>query len=159
MQKCPDTKIILDFFEGRLRNSEGVTITDVHEFTDFELETDHLFIQWLFPNRRASRVNPEAPLLTSNAVLAVQASEIATRNFEKSVEVMKGFYDRNDHWLAYEDHNHLRISRMIEAIASILGRLPASRFLTEIEKRATDAGDPIHPTAHRIWRGRLKSFD
>ena len=155
MGRCADAKIILDFFEGRLRNSDGVTLSDVVEFSNFELETDHNYIQWLFPNRRQSRINPDAPLLTSEAIDAMQASSDAIDAFLKGLQMMVSFYDRNGHWLCRSDHNHLRITRIIEAVAAILGKEEAKRFLAFLLDKNISAASPISPKVIGIWQNRL----
>jgi Opioid growth factor receptor (OGFr) conserved region len=158
LKRCADAEIMLDFFEGRLRISQGFTISDILDYSDFELETDHRYIQWLFPNRKPSRFNPNAPLLTRDAVTKMKSSALAIEAFGQSLQMMVGFYKRNDHWLCESNHNHLRISRIIEATNFILGSASAASFLERIELRITEKGFPVSLKTVSIWHDRMRQI-
>jgi hypothetical protein len=95
-------------------------------YSDRELEADHQYIQWLFPNRRPSRYNPAAPLATPKTIKTVQSSPGAMDNFRSGLALLTAFYVRNQHWLRERSHNHLRITQVIEATALFLDTEMAS---------------------------------
>ena len=152
MSNCPDANLILDFFEGRLRNGDHLTIADMHQFSDFEIETDHLSIQWLFPNRHQSPISPDAPHLTEEAIFVVRNSKAALQSFRTSLAMMTSFYERNSHWIRHRDHNHLRISRIIETTRAILGTIEATAFFDFISERV---GNIVSDRVYAIWRSKL----
>jgi hypothetical protein len=151
--------ILLEFFEGRARTDHGLSIADLLTYSDRELEADHQYIQWLFPNRRPSRYNPSAPLATPEAIEAVQASPEALNNFRSGLSLLTAFYVRNQHWLRERSHNHLRITRIIEATALFLDVEMASRFLAIIEAQDEQIGGVVSAGAHKQWRSRLQKFE
>jgi Opioid growth factor receptor (OGFr) conserved region len=151
--------ILLEFFEGRARTDHGLNISDLLTYSDRELEADHQYIQWLFPNQRPSRYNPSAPLATPEAIEAVQASPEALSNFRSGLSLLTAFYVRNQHWLRERNHNHLRITRIIEATALFLDVELATQFLVTIEAQDEQIGGVVSEGSRKQWRARLQKFE
>ncbi|MBI1233038.1 MAG: hypothetical protein GC208_00855 [Alphaproteobacteria bacterium] len=149
---------LLAFFEGRGQTGHGREIEDIVHAPDIVLEADHLYIQWLFPTAHRSAVNPEAPLLNASALRSIQASPTALANFRRGLDRLRAFYARNDHWLRRRDHNHSRITRIIEASGLILDPEAAEDFLAFVIDRYHASGSPISPKAVRIWQERLDAI-
>ena len=118
-------------------------------FDDRGLEARHDFIQWLFPLPERSRAIPWAPVMSASDLEALKASEVARERLARAARLMLGFYGRNAHWRRRQEHNHLRITRIIRSLRLILGDDAADSFRAEIETLAADA--PIDPAAHRYW--------
>lgn len=64
---------------------------------------------------------------------------------------MTCFYARTNGWLTGFDHNHLRITRIIAAVRSLLGREEAAAFHAVITARNTAAGSPVNHDSLRHW--------
>lgn len=112
---------IVDFYldANPLRDDLGFTFKDVMQFTDEQLETQHDYIQWMFPIREASQFNPYAPLVTNHTILLFRELDILRDRMFESYEKMKSFYftrGRCWDWVTPNNHNFLRITRIIKSL-------------------------------------------
>ena len=105
------------------------TMEDIREFSDDDLENEHDYIQLLFLNKHISDVNPGAPLLTDELAQTIRETPSLKSTALESVDQMLGFWglerDGNDvtvdpqearrhyKWDGAFDHNHKRITRML----------------------------------------------
>ena len=162
---------ILDFYRGTGRDSGGRTIEEVWTLGARELETRHDFIQWLFPLRERSRYNPDAPVLTDKDEAAFRDDPGLRVRLLRSLDLMLAFYglERRDgqivprgpqaleeaHWLAPGDHNHLRLSRIVQSLA-LLGEEAWARALRErLVAIAREQPGRVAPLTASIWAGLL----
>jgi hypothetical protein len=131
-----NTKKILGFYRGNVKNDEGLFLSDILKWDDSRLELTHTFIQWLFPIFDASQFNESAPILNSEVVQAFQDEPILRENLLKSFECMLRFYGleivykdskvkinrafniekRQKIWLNQGNHNYLRITRILTCL-------------------------------------------
>ena len=132
---------ICAFYSGERPDSSGRYIEEIWAFTDRQLESIHDYIQWLFPLGTRSRFNPDAPLLTEQTILAFRRSEFLRSRLKRSIELMLNFYglqsaesksgslkivrspefeSKSLNWLELENHNHLRLTRIMTS-AGFLG--------------------------------------
>jgi hypothetical protein len=146
---------VLEFLESKGKDHSGRSIDDVLAFDDDSLETNHDFIQWLFPLPEPSRAQPSSPILTVQEITAIRASSTAQQNLENAVRRMTLFYERNDHWLRAYDHNHLRITRIVRSLTLLRSTQAAQAFLLAIEGRVEAAGDPVNNESREYWRRAL----
>jgi hypothetical protein len=133
--------------DGRGRNVE-----EVLTFSDEELERVHDYIQWLFPLPTRSSAQPSAPVLTDGEIAAIRADERALDNLRRATERMLQFYGRTKWWLSWSDHNHLRISRILQSLRLLAGKDAARRFHDAILVLHGEAGSPIDPHNLRYWK-------
>jgi hypothetical protein len=111
----------------------GRTLERIHTWGDAELEAEHDYIQWLFPLPEPSPVNPAAPVLGAADPAALAADPRLADEFRRSLERMLAFYGlervpgagpfelrpapsfaaRAAVWLTPENHNHLRLTRIL----------------------------------------------
>jgi hypothetical protein len=132
--------------DGRSRNVE-----EVLTFSDDELERVHDYIQWLFPLPTRSSAQPNAPALTDGEIAAIRADARALDNLSRATERMLRFYGRTEWWLTWSDHNHLRISRILQSLRLLTGMDAARRFHDGILSLHEAAGSPISPHNLRYW--------
>ena len=59
---------IVDFYLGKVSNDEKFYLEDILKFSFEELESNHHYIQWMFPTDQKSNFNPKAELLTNEDV-------------------------------------------------------------------------------------------
>jgi hypothetical protein len=141
--------ILVQFYRGEKSDIRGRTIERIWQFTDLELEGFHDYIQWLFPLTEPSRFNSGAPILDQETVQAFRNSQTLRDRLRKSLEVMLHFYSlrlttredgsvvvekmkdfaaRRMIWLEPENHNHLRLTRILASL-SLLGLEPLALAL------------------------------
>jgi hypothetical protein len=68
---------------------------------------------------------------------------------------MLSFYRRTDRWLVRDDHNHLRITRIIHALRLLLGEDDARDFYNAVMALHRAAGSPVNPRNLRYWDAAL----
>ena len=61
---------ILEFYKGERPNQEGLYLNDIMKFDSDELESNHSYIQWLFPLIEPSLAIPDSPILEEDDKIA-----------------------------------------------------------------------------------------
>jgi hypothetical protein len=84
--------VLVSFYAGKTRDSEGRWLSDILNWTDERLEYEHDFIQWLFPLPEFSMVNPDAPLINRDVFAAFHTSPELIARLKRSFIRMLGFY-------------------------------------------------------------------
>jgi hypothetical protein len=145
---------LVHFLTGGL-DIRGRTLQEVLDWNDRELELRHDYIQWLFPLPEPSHAVPASPILTAVAREWLRAKPDAIDGVRAAAARMQRFYENNDHWLVANDHNHLRISRIIRSLRLIVGDADADAFRTAILDRVDKSGAPVPSTTREYWEGGL----
>lgn len=161
---------IVAFFQGG-RDDSGRTLCEILAWNDDRLEAVHDFIQWLFPTRQPSGVNLSAPLVT-DATAAAFADDVVMRDRlrlafdrmlafyglrrrERAVEIDQGrFPFRSRVWLRPDNHNHLRLTRIMQSLAA-LGLDGDARALQRClleDICAGTHGDGVSPRTVVFWK-------
>lgn len=127
---------IVAFYSGAPDDS-GRTLDQILSWTDDRLESIHDYVQWLFPLRQPSPINPFAPTVTSDTVRAFEKDGRLRDGLRRAYDRMLAFYGlrrldggrvgiddsrfaaRADVWLHPGNHNHLRLTRIIESLATL----------------------------------------
>jgi hypothetical protein len=143
------------FLSGSGTDGRGRGVGTVLAFDDGELERHHDYIQWLFPLSVRSMAQPGSPVLSSPEAAAIRGDARAVANLREAAAMMLGFYGRRRHWLTAHDHNHLRITRIVRSLDTLVGREDAKAFLAAILAENAAAGGPVNPTSLRYWREAL----
>lgn len=152
-----DAQRIYNFFAGTGTDHAGRTIQDYLEMSNETLELLHDYIQWAFPTRNASQCQaPNAPLLSAEAVALVNDDMKAQGNYYSMWVRITRFYVETNHWLVDTDHNHLRITRIIESSAEFFNVRTAEMFARIILDRNKDAGSPVNTKSIDFW---LRAID
>jgi hypothetical protein len=98
----------------------------LNDWTDVEWESNHDFIQWLFPTSTKSRFNPDAPTLSEMEAFVL--NEVFSDKIDAAVKRYKThLLDRN--LLNFRNHNWLRISRVIQSLREVNKPEAAEEFL------------------------------
>ncbi len=140
------------FLAGSGRDGSGRELTDVLAFDDARIEGVHDFIQWCFPLPEASQAVAGAPVLDAVEAEAIRADPAALAGLRGALERMTRFYRETDFWLRGYDHNHLRITRILRAVRSLLGAEEAERFHTFVTQRNAAAGSPVNAQSLAFWQ-------
>lgn len=101
------------------KNIENFTNDEIFSYKQ-ELETNHQFIQWVFPTPRPSNYNSNAPILTVSQIDSIKSIPTVINLLE---DYRNFFFD---YWGIYPEnserikilngHNGLRLSRAIECL-------------------------------------------
>ena len=161
---------IIEFYSGRGTDTDGRFLRDLRRWDFNRLEIVHDYIQWLFPLRVRSQFNPDAPLLDEDTIrrfLGDDGSEagvagvVSSRcsrftgsslheeNGQPAVETGPDWETRQRQWLFFGDnHNLLRITRILTCLGTLGLRDHARAFLAALEKACADdpgvVGEPAH---------------
>jgi hypothetical protein len=164
---------IVEFYRGTGTDHRGRTLEDVWAFSFAELESVHDYIQWLFPTVKESAFDPWAPALDDETIRSLRAIPDLTDRLQRSLDVMLTFYglerapgvagsgaqlreaasieERGPRWWGAHDHNHLRLTRIIDSLR-LLGLLDDAvaleRCLQELRRRHATG---ISETTARYW--------
>ncbi|KAK4898390.1 hypothetical protein LTR27_003986 [Elasticomyces elasticus] len=164
---------------GLLESFYDPTINAPEDWSDDELEYNHDFIQWLFPIPESSRFNARAPPLdrgTRDAFLTRQ--ELRDRMLQAWKRMM-AFYGWNladdggestvvfdsasitprddfllraqETWLVRDNHNHMRISRMIRSMRILGLYQQAQAMLNALTQANNAAGFVVKSATTAIW--------
>jgi hypothetical protein len=131
---------VVAFYSGGA-DSNGRTLAELWSWSDERLEAAHDYIQWMFPTVQPSAVNPFAPLVSRQSIQAFDTSPRLRDRLRQSLDRMLSFYglrrvtapDRADrieidpagfanraaNWLHPGNHNHLRLTRMMESLHAL----------------------------------------
>ena len=176
----PDPIVV--FYSGGT-DGNGRTLREILGWSDATLEGVHDYIQWVFPTRQPSGVNPFAPLVTAETVRAFAADaglrgallDACTRMLRfyglrrvvhedgaVRVEIDAArFADRAEHWLRPNNHNHLRLTRIIQSLAT----LGLAEDATALQRCLVDdiaggpAADRVSAATVRFWRTALQDAE
>ena len=130
--------LLVRFYLGTGTDARGRHIDEIWEWDDEELEFVHDYIQWLFPLQEPSAFNSRAPRLTAADITAFQRSGTLRAQLGKSYQRMLRFYGlrlewvdgarvvpgpefdrRKRGWLNPNNHNHLRLTRIMTSMATL----------------------------------------
>ena len=108
-------------------------LSDIWNFRDIDIERNHDFIQILFPldiwsNNTSHHYYIDNPELLSDLI----KDELVKSNIVKSTKWFHGFLKRNEHWKKSQDHNHLRITRIIKCLRLIVSDEEAENFYDDV---------------------------
>jgi hypothetical protein len=167
MQDESGDRIVAFYSSGP--DSSGRRLADILEWSDDRLESVHDYIQWIFPTRQPSGVNPFAPLVTDATARAFGADPALRDRLRASLDRMLAFYglrrtaahiaidparfpSRSAIWLTPGNHNHLRLTRIIDSLAQ-LGLGDDARALRRclLGEVAPLAGGRVSARTRRFW--------
>lgn len=169
-----NSRNLIAFYRGSEANNNGVTLDQILNWDDGQLEAVHNFIQWLFPLGTPSGPNPTAPVLNPGTIQIFRNDVMLKHQLLRSFRRMLAFYglqlDDTTHaiarapnfnarasiWLTPGNHNFLRITRIIHSLG-LLGLQEYSRsFLAIMQEIASNEGARIiDATTLGYWRNAV----
>ncbi len=144
-------------FENFLTNNEpdfkDRFLNDIWNFSDEDIEHTHDFIQLLFPlNEKSESVFHGYYLNTNNVVINIKSNETAKNNIVKSSKWFLSFLERNSHWRRRQDHNYLRITRIIKSLRLLVSDEEADIFYKLFTELLDDGlKKKINPLTFFYW--------
>jgi hypothetical protein len=160
---------LVQFYRNEIRNDEGYTIEEVMKWGRFQWEASHLSIQWIFPTVKPSQFNPGAPTLDEETIevfktdpdIRIKFHEVLIGwlgvygvNFQPTgptspplLEWQEATEDRDPkEWLEEFNHNHLRITRILEC----LRHLGFDNYAVALFHKLTEV--QITQNTYQFWR-------
>lgn len=132
---------IINFYYGKAKTARGFTIDQVWEFDDDRLERYHDYINWLFALDEPSQYDKNSPVLTMEDIKEFRDSDLLQKHVIKSLELMLKFYGfehgyvsppikaKIERWVSPDNHNFLRITRILKFLNLIGKQYEAIKFL------------------------------
>jgi hypothetical protein len=166
---------IVAFYLGTGTDHRHRHLEDVLAFSVDELESNHDYIQWLFPLAVPSSVMPDAPLVDSECRRAFQSDERLRAARRRALDRMLDFYglalsgpagepridkgrnfaERSSEWLHPNDHNFLRLTRIMTSL-DLLGEPSLAAALQAcLERLHGEYPSLIGETTIRYWRSAI----
>jgi hypothetical protein len=170
---------IVSFYSGG-RDDRGRTLEEIRGWPDERLEAVHDFIQWMFPTVQPSGVNPSAPLIVPHTVEAFEGDPALRDRLRASLDRMLAFYGlrrsvdagggtrieidearfaaRAMNWLHPNNHNHLRLTRIMDSL-SALGLPEEARALRRCLVTDVYEGpgrEQVTPRTYMFWLAAAK---
>ena len=142
---------LLKFLEGKEPNIHGRTLSDIWAFSDIEINNEHNFIQWVFPTTTPSVAVPASPVLATEDIKIIRASKLAVDNLCVSSEWFFDFLERNTFWIKAHDHNHLRITRVIQSLRLLVDGDEADFFREQILRLLGVSKNKIPVRTQKFW--------
>ena len=119
----------VEFLSGVGPDYKGRMLSEILRYTDFEIDNTHDFIQVVFPTDKLSKSSFHGLYLRSQEEIEeIQKCQLATNNLTFSSGWFLEYLERNDAWQDKYDHNHLRISRIIQCLRLLVSDTEAERF-------------------------------
>ena len=142
---------IVGFLESKTPDHRGRMLSLLWKQTDNDSETNHDYIQWMFPLDEPSQAVNGAPVLSDFDIYEIKENQLAIENLEKSARWFLGFLERNDHWVTNYDHNHLRITRIIKSLRLLASDEAADEFRDKVIALAGDKLNLVDQEARDFW--------
>lgn len=103
---------------------------------DDDFERYHGFIQWAFPTPEKSYHNFSAPLLDLGTALWLSQDSKTQEFFEEMAVRFLTFLKNSDAWKARYNHNHLRITRILQSLRILHSCELATWFHNQVQTLA-----------------------
>ena len=165
---------LIRFYKGE-RNKNNVTIDEVWNFSDRELEHIHNYIQWLFPIVEPDYWNRDTPKLSKEDIEEFKNNDELKKNLIKSFVVILNFWGfdidvhgdnisinkseeyeyKSKNWQTYMNHNFLRITRVIHCLNDLGFRDLAKQFYNIMIEIALDNPKKINANSMVYWRNAM----
>jgi Opioid growth factor receptor (OGFr) conserved region len=159
---------IVSFYALKATDHRGRRLQDMWMWDDDTLEGVHDYIQWMFPTEQASAFNPDAPQVRPETRAAFAADAALRANLTRSLDRMLAFYGferrgeaiekstafdaRSRKWLTPGNHNHLRMTRILDSLALLSLPQFAVSLFGALDDVYAGKYDAISQTTYQFWR-------
>lgn len=173
-----DEYSIIDFLRisdhGYGKCPNGSRLDELWDRSNLYLEYSHSYIQWMFPTDRKSEHYPDSPVLTDEEIWIIRNDRTIKNNMLRSFKRMLRFYGfeitssiscrirkssefqkRKKYWLKKNDHNFLRITRILRSLKICGLEEYAAAFYEELLVLAKEYPDIAGPSVS-YWEDALK---
>lgn len=116
----------INFYRGLKPDIANHSHGEIYAADNKWLETTHDWVQWAFPGTEKSFFQPHLPLLSYAEIEVFRNDADIRRRVTEMVFRYTVFLTSTEHWRTPNNHNHLRITRMLKFLWLINMR-PAAR--------------------------------
>ena len=139
------------FLTNHAEDFKGRNLDLIWQFSDAEIESNHDFIQLIFPTNKRSQNSFHGYYLDNEQVIEKLKNNVEVKaNLLKSAAWFLAFLSRNKSWINGYDHNQLRITRVIESLRLLVSDEAANEFFQSILGLVKDPA-AINPTTIKFW--------
>lgn len=158
---------VVAFYRGEQNDPHGRSIEQIWGFTQTELEDVGDYLDWLFPMPAYMGSSAHEPRASDEAQAAFADDDELRARLRRSLDLMLAFYglsrdgeqitrgesfeSRRLGWLYPNDHNHSRLSQIVNSLAALGEPALARNLRDELVQIADDYG--AHSVSHET-RGR-----
>jgi len=170
----------VDFYQGKIKHPRGVTLEDIWGWNDGQLEFEHTYIQWLFPLPEMSRAEPESPILTARDIQRFEENDELKAKLLKSFQLLLRFYGfglryelqdkavpiveqtdqfgvRAQRWLNANNHNYLRITRILRSLTLLGLTIEARSFFAALQRVYIKYNKQISSYTYEYWKNAIRA--
>lgn len=137
-------------------DDKGRTRDQILAWGDIDLERTHDHVQWLFPTVKPSNFNSKAPVLTAKDIEAFRGSQQLQHSVKMCLDRMKTFFETTRPWDKINDHNLLRMSRILDCLFTVGLKEEAVAFYDYITTKAGEPSSRVSPRTLGAWKSILK---
>ena len=143
----------LDFLSNDGNDFKGRTLKLIWSFSDENIEGTHDFIQIVFPlNKPSDHAFHGYYLDSEDLIQQIRDNLTARDNILKSSRWYFSFLKRNIWlWNRNYDHNHLRITRVIECLRLLVSEEESNKFHKDVLEIIKD-DNKINQTSLNFWK-------
>ncbi|HUU87656.1 MAG TPA: opioid growth factor receptor-related protein [Candidatus Glassbacteria bacterium] len=149
---------LIDFHLNLGPDSSGRSLLHILYFSNTDLEFTHDYIQWLFPLPEPSGYIKNCPVMDEDVLDRFKNSDELKDSLISCLKLMKSFYKNDYGWTSKNNHNHLRISRIIRCLALVGLSQEANDFYRFILKLAIERNAEISETTLKYWEAASKGI-
>jgi opioid growth factor receptor-like protein len=163
---------IVDFYAGAAPDHRGRSLAQLQSQSLSALESNHDYIQWLFPLPERSSASAHAPILTPADIEAFAQSPALRSSLLDSLSVMLKFYGfesvdtgsrlefrrgpdfaaRSEVWLTAFNHNYLRLTRILRALNLLGCARHADTLFRALQDVYREHADAISEETFEYWQ-------
>jgi len=131
---------------------KGRTLQDIWNFSYNEIEDQHDFIQMIFPLDQPSNAVFHGIYLDDREVIDnLRKNPSVQSNMIKSANWFLSFLNRTNHWKVPNNHNHLRITRIIQSLRLLVSDKEADAFYVSVMAMLAD-NNHINAISLQYWK-------
>ena len=139
------------FLTNQANDFKGRNLDLIWQYSDAEIDSNHDFIQLIFPTNKPSRNSFHGYYLDNELLIdQLRNNAVVKENLMKSAAWFLGFLGRNKSWTSGYDHNQLRITRAIESLRLLVSDEAANEFFQSILSLVKDPAI-INPATIKFW--------
>lgn len=146
--------LIVSFYEGQTADHIGRHIHYIWAQGKSFLEGSHDYIQYLFPNKEPSAINPFAPVLTDETIEEFKSRPDLIASVRRSLEVMMNFYQMDEKypwWCTKKNHNYLRCTRILHTLKAFGMQEELDNFYSKLVRIRKDNKEVIDNLIFSFW--------
>jgi hypothetical protein len=136
------------FYRGRGLDGQGRSFEVSLAMSDEDWEAGHNHIQWMFGLPEPSRMQPDSPVMTAKDIEVFRTDTEIGLNIQRAFDRWMSFLGKTSRWKRTQDHNHLRITRVLRFLTLMGLNAEADQLLTF----ATENHPSLPERTARFWR-------